>query len=119
MRWADLDELSHVNNVTYLDYAHEARAVHVAAGELADRAVGAVSVEFLRPLLLSRTPLHVTSSDDGVRLVQEIGPATSTSAWATRSRAAKRGRARTEPVRADVPVTRRCPSGSRHRARCG
>lgn len=82
MRWADLDELSHVNNVTYLDYAHEARAVHVAAGELADRAVGAVSVEFLRPLLLSRTPLHVTSSDDGTRLVQEIRPATSTSAFA-------------------------------------
>ena len=82
MRWADLDELSHVNNVTYLDYAHEARAVHVAAGELADRAVEAVSVEFLRPLLLSRTPLHVTSADDGTRLVQEIRPATSTSAFA-------------------------------------
>lgn len=82
MRWADLDELSHVNNVVYLDYASEARAVHVAAGDLRDRAVRAVSVEFLRPLLLSRTPLRVASSDDGARLVQEIAPVTSTSPFA-------------------------------------
>lgn len=82
MRWADLDELSHVNNVVYLDYACEARAVHVAAGDLVDRTVRTVSVEFLRPLLLSRTPLRVTSSDDGTRLVQEIAPATSTSPFA-------------------------------------
>lgn len=82
MRWADLDELSHVNNVVYLDYASEARAVHVAAGDLDDRVVRAVSVEFLRPLLLSRTPLRVASSDDGGRLVQEIAPVTSTSPFA-------------------------------------
>lgn len=82
MRWADLDELSHVNNVVYLDYASEARAVHVAAGELADRTARSISVEFLRPLLLSRTPLRVTSSDDGGRLVQEIAPVTSTSPFA-------------------------------------
>ena len=82
MRWADLDELSHVNNVVYLDYASEARAVHVAAGELADRSARSISVEFLRPLLLSRTPLRVTSTDDGSRLVQEIAPATSASPFA-------------------------------------
>ncbi|MCR4513070.1 acyl-ACP thioesterase domain-containing protein [Aeromicrobium sp. 50.2.37] len=82
MRWADLDELSHVNNVVYLDYASEARAVHVAAGELADRPARSISVEFLRPLLLSRTPLRVTSTDDGSRLVQEIAPATSASPFA-------------------------------------
>lgn len=82
MRWADLDELSHVNNVVYLDYASEARAVHVAAGALADRSARSISVEFLRPLLLSRTPLRVTSTDDGSRLVQEIAPATSASPFA-------------------------------------
>lgn len=82
MRWADLDELSHVNNVVYLDYASEARAVHVAAGELADRTARSISVEFLRPLLLSRTPLRVTSTDDGSRLVQEIAPATSAAPFA-------------------------------------
>lgn len=82
MRWADLDELSHVNNVVYLDYAREARAVHVRGGDLEDRPVGAVGVEFLRPLLLSRTPLQVRSTDDGERLVQEIGPATSRTPFA-------------------------------------
>jgi acyl-CoA thioesterase FadM len=82
MRWADLDELSHVNNVVYLDYAHEARTVHVARGELENRRVGAVGVEFLRPLLLSRTPLQVRSVDDGERLVQEVAPATSATPFA-------------------------------------
>ena len=82
MRWADLDELSHVNNVVYLDYAAEARAVHVAAGELADDEPTQVGVEFLRPLLLSRTPVRVRSRlDDGV-LVQELGPATADVAFA-------------------------------------
>ena len=26
MRWADIDQLNHVNNVVYVDYAMEARA---------------------------------------------------------------------------------------------
>lgn len=82
MRWADLDELSHVNNVVYLDYASEARAVHVAAGELADRSARSISVEFLRPLLLSRRPVVVESVDDGTELVQVIRPAGSSGVFA-------------------------------------
>jgi acyl-CoA thioesterase FadM len=82
MRWADLDQLGHVNNVTYVDYAAEARAVHVADGDLPDRPARTVSVEYLRPLLLSSTPVRVTSIDDGERLVQEIAPATATSTFA-------------------------------------
>lgn len=82
MRWADLDQLGHVNNVTYVDYASEARAVHVAAGELPDRTVTTLTMEYLRPLLLSRAPVRVTSVDDGERLVQEIAPATSASPYA-------------------------------------
>ncbi|MCO7240338.1 MULTISPECIES: acyl-ACP thioesterase domain-containing protein [unclassified Aeromicrobium] len=82
MRWADLDQLGHVNNVTYVDYAAEARAVHVADGDLQDRPARTVSVEYLRPLLLSSTPVRVTSADDGDRLVQEIAPATATTPFA-------------------------------------
>ncbi len=82
MRWADLDELSHVNNVVYLDYATEARAAHIRNGELDDRPVRTVEVEFLRPMLLSRRPVLVESSDDGVRLVQDVRPSGSSSAFA-------------------------------------
>ena len=84
MRWADLDELSHVNNVVYLDYAFEARLAHVTAGDLEDRPWRSFTVEFLRPLLLSREPLVVesVSDPDGERLVQEIRPAGASSAFA-------------------------------------
>ncbi len=75
MRWADLDELSHVNNVVYLDYAVQARAAHVAAGELLDAPVGSVSVEYLRPLLLRRVPVVVATRTVDDVLVQEIAPA--------------------------------------------
>lgn len=72
MRWADLDELGHVNNVVYLSYADEALAAHVAAGELDEAPTRAASVEFLRPLLLSRTPVTVRSRLDGDTLVQHL-----------------------------------------------
>lgn len=74
MRWADIDQLSHVNNVVYLDYAMEARGAHVAAGELVDAPIGFVSVEYLRPLLLGRTPIGVVTRVDGDAVVQEIAP---------------------------------------------
>ncbi len=74
MRWADLDSLNHVNNVVYLDYAAESRAMLVEDGLLADLPVRRVVVDFLRPLLLSRRPVHVTSTVNGEELVQEIRP---------------------------------------------
>lgn len=73
MRWADLDSLNHVNNVVYLDYAAEARAKLVEDGVIgADERVQRVAVDFLRPLMLSRTPVRVVSSRDGDELLQEI-----------------------------------------------
>lgn len=76
MRWADLDSLKHVNNVVYLDYAAESRAMLVDEGVVgADEAVARISVDFLRPLLLSRNPVRVMSRRDGGELVQEIGSA--------------------------------------------
>lgn len=82
MRWADLDSLNHVNNVVYLDYAAESRAMLVEDDVLADRPVRRVVVEFLRPLLLSRRPVEIASSVAGDELVQEIRPVGGASAFA-------------------------------------
>lgn len=82
MRWADLDSLNHVNNVVYLDYAAESRAMLVEDGELADRPVRRVVVEFLRPLLLSRNPVHIASTISGDELLQEIRPGADASPFA-------------------------------------
>ncbi len=73
MRWADLDSLNHVNNVVYVDYAAESRAILIEDGVVAaDEQVQRISIDFLRPLLLSDRPVRVTSTRDGDRLVQEI-----------------------------------------------
>ena len=73
MRWADLDQLNHVNNVVYVDYAAEARAQMVDDGLLdADLPIRRVQVDFLRPLLLSSKPVTVRSLIDGDTLTQEI-----------------------------------------------
>ena len=73
MRWADLDSLNHVNNVVYLDYAAEARAILVDDGVVADeRDISTVSIRFVRPLLLSRKPVVVRSQLADGGLTQEI-----------------------------------------------
>jgi acyl-CoA thioester hydrolase len=73
MRWADLDSLNHVNNVVYLDYAAESRALLVDDGLVdADEPVSCIAIDFLRPLLLTTRPVQVVSSRDGARLTQEI-----------------------------------------------
>lgn len=82
MRWADLDSLNHVNNVVYLDYAAESRAMLVEDGLLADRPVRRVVVEFLRPLLLSRHPVQIASTVNGDELTQEIRPVPDASPFA-------------------------------------
>ena len=62
MRWADLDMLGHVNNVTYVDYLQEARVdmlrTHGSHGHgRSDLAEGVVvvrhEVTYLRPLLFT------------------------------------------------------------------
>ena len=73
MRWADLDQLNHVNNVVYVDYAMEARAQLVDDGELeGDWPIKRVRVDFLRPLLLSSKPVLVRSTLDGDVVTHEI-----------------------------------------------
>jgi acyl-CoA thioester hydrolase len=73
MRWADLDSLNHVNNVVYLDYAAESRAMLVEDGVIGtEAAVTHMSARFMRPLLLTRRPVVVVSEMDGDVLTQHI-----------------------------------------------
>jgi acyl-CoA thioesterase FadM len=84
MRWADLDQLNHVNNVVYVDYAMEAHAQLVDDGELeADRPVKRVRVDFLRPLLLSSKPVLVRSSLDEDMVTHEIRSPDGTALFST------------------------------------
>ena len=67
MRWADLDMLGHVNNVTYVDYLQEARVdmlrVHARSRLTDNLAEGVVvvshQVHYVAPLLFDFTPVTV------------------------------------------------------------
>jgi acyl-CoA thioester hydrolase len=69
LRWADLDLLGHVNNVTYVDYLQEARVdmlrVHAPDSRAEDLAEGVVvvrhEVEYLRPLEFRHRPVTIES----------------------------------------------------------
>ena len=77
LRWADMDLLGHVNNVTYLDYVGEARE-NLFAGHPAGRApVSRHQVEFAKPLVFRRHPVLVDTwvtdiADDEVTLAHEV-----------------------------------------------
>lgn len=67
MRWADMDMLGHVNNVTYLDYLQEARidlfAAHDTFRGRLEGTEGVVvvdfRVDFVSPLVFRRRPVKV------------------------------------------------------------
>jgi acyl-CoA thioester hydrolase len=67
LRWADMDSLGHVNNVTYVDYLQEARvdmlAVHApeTGGEALAEGVVVVrhEVEFVAPLVFRPEPVRI------------------------------------------------------------
>lgn len=77
MRWADMDLLGHVNNVTYLDYVSEARE-HLFPGSPTGRApVTRHRVEFASPLVFRRRPVLVDSwvtdlGEDRLALAHEV-----------------------------------------------
>ncbi|HET7351088.1 MAG TPA: thioesterase family protein [Marmoricola sp.] len=77
MRWADMDLLGHVNNVTYLEYVAEAR-LDMFGGDGAGRArVARHRVQFVAPLVFHRHPVRVDSwvsctTDDEVTLEHEV-----------------------------------------------
>lgn len=72
MRWADIDVLNHVNNVTYLEYAAEAQGLLSRSGEVPALPPTEVTVTFLVPAMLSRVPVRVVSMYDGDTLTQEV-----------------------------------------------
>lgn len=67
LRWADMDWLGHVNNVTYVDYLQEARvdmlSVHPSATGGEELAEGVVvvrhEVEFVAPLVFRHEPVRI------------------------------------------------------------
>ena len=67
LRWADMDQLGHVNNVTYVDYLQEARVdmlrVHppTSGGEALAAGVVVVrhEVRYLHPLVFRRRPVSI------------------------------------------------------------
>jgi acyl-CoA thioester hydrolase len=75
LRWADMDSLGHVNNVTYVDYLQEARVdmlrVHAPAtgGEQLAEATVVVrhEVEFTSPLVFRVEPVRIESWVTSVR----------------------------------------------------
>lgn len=77
MRWADMDLLGHVNNVTYLDYLAEARAALFAGHGVGDAPLARLQVEFRSPLVFRRRPVlvdtWVTDLEEGeVTLAHEV-----------------------------------------------
>ena len=78
MRWSDMDQLGHVNNVTYLEYVAEARHRALAGDGVATAGAPATvprhRVEFVRPLVYRPDPVlvdtWVTRDDDGVPALQ-------------------------------------------------
>jgi acyl-CoA thioester hydrolase len=75
LRWADMDSLGHVNNVTYVDYLQEARvdmlAVHAptTGGEALAEGVVVVrhEVEFVSPLVFRPEPVRIETWVDRIR----------------------------------------------------
>ncbi len=67
LRWADLDQLGHINNVVYVDYLQEARVdmllTHAPDRRSDDLAEGAVvvrhEVQYAAPLTLRPTPVKI------------------------------------------------------------
>jgi acyl-CoA thioester hydrolase len=92
LRWADMDQLRHVNNVRYIGYVAAARRAmfeEVAGEGVAGEGVGAEGsgagqapvsrhrVEFAAPLVFRRRPVHVDSwvtgvTDTQVALAHEV-----------------------------------------------
>ncbi len=76
LRWADMDSLGHVNNVTYVDYLQESRVdmlrVNAPASGGEQLAEGVVvvrhEVEFLRPLVFRPEPVRIESWVTRVRV---------------------------------------------------
>ena len=75
LRWADIDQLGHVNNVVYVDYLQEARvdmlSVHAPASGGEQLAEGVVvvrhDVEYVAPLQFRFAPVRIETWATSIR----------------------------------------------------
>jgi len=77
MRWADMDLLGHVNNVTYLEYVAEARERLFPDSPAGRAPVTRHRVEFAAPLVFRRRPVLVDTwvtdvGDQSLALAHEV-----------------------------------------------
>jgi acyl-CoA thioester hydrolase len=77
VRWADMDMLGHVNNVTYLDYVAEARENLFPDSSVGRAPVRRHQVAFVAPLVFRRRPVLVDSwvtevGDGSLTLAHEV-----------------------------------------------
>lgn len=80
LRWADMDMLGHINNVSYLDYVQEARGELLADLGIAgtpELTVTRSCIDFVAPLRFGRAPVRVESwvsevSETGLSCSHEI-----------------------------------------------
>ena len=71
LRWADMDQLGHVNNVVYVDYLQEARVdmltVHAPAAGAEELGEGVVvvrhDVRFVAPLVFRFEPVRIETAE--------------------------------------------------------
>lgn len=73
MRWADIDQQAHVNNVTYADYLREARiaAVSETGESLGGERVLRLEVDYRAPVVFRPEPLLVETSWSGDGVVEQ------------------------------------------------
>jgi acyl-CoA thioester hydrolase len=66
LRWADMDQLRHVNNVRYLDYVAAARRAMFDGLAAGQARVSRHQIEFASPLVFRRGPVSVDSWVTGI-----------------------------------------------------
>ena len=122
LRWADMDSLGHVNNVTYVDYLQESRVdmlrVHAPATGGEQLAEGTVvvrhEVEFVAPLVFRPEPVRIES------WVTRIRPASFPMAYEILDEqpdGARRGYARARTVLTPYVFSEERPRRIRHEER--
>lgn len=69
MRWSDMDAYRHINNAAYLTYLEEVRVAMLRGrdGFKASTIVSRNEIDYLRPIVYSRTPLRAEAWIDDIR----------------------------------------------------
>jgi acyl-CoA thioester hydrolase len=116
MRWADMDQLGHVNNVKYLEYVTEAREALFEGLSARHAPVTRHRVQFASPLVYRRRPVLVDSwvtdvTETNVGLAHEVydAPATPEEERTVYLRASSRVSTELSPLAHDLAVAQIAP----------